>query len=83
MRKSFVKKPLLNTQMTLQITSMADIFMIILVFLLKTYGSGAIDVTPSPGLIIPRALTGSAPVEGLTATINYKPAREIFQEGPG
>ncbi|HLD99510.1 MAG TPA: biopolymer transporter ExbD [Bdellovibrionota bacterium] len=75
MRKSFVKKPLLNTQMTLQITSMADIFMIILVFLLKSYGSGAIDVTPSPGLIIPRALTGSAPVEGLKLEIGEKTVR--------
>lgn len=69
MRKSFVKKPRMDGQMSLQITSMADIFMIILVFLLKTYGTGAIDVTPSPGLVMPLAATVSGPAEGVKLEI--------------
>lgn len=65
MRKTFVRKPRMDGQMTLQITSMADIFMIILVFLLKSYGTGAIDVMPSPGVAMPQAIPLSAPAEGL------------------
>ena len=69
MRKTFVKKKRSDGQVALQITSMADIFMIILVFLLKSYGTGAIDVTPSPGLAMPRSGTVSAPAEGLKLEI--------------
>lgn len=37
----------------LPITSMADIFTILLVFLLKGFASGALTVTPSAGLMLP------------------------------
>lgn len=45
--------------MALQITSMADIFTIILVFLLKGYSTSSIVVTPSAGLTLPAAEAAS------------------------
>jgi biopolymer transport protein ExbD len=48
------KKPL-GTEMSLQITSMADIFTILLVFLLKSYSVGALEVQPIRGLQLPVA----------------------------
>lgn len=44
-----------NEEMVLQITSMADIFTIILVFLLKSYSSGLSTVTPGQGVVLPEA----------------------------
>lgn len=41
--------------MSLQITSMADIFTIILVFLLKSYSTGLATVSPSQGVLLPEA----------------------------
>ena len=46
------KKPT-NGDMALQITSMADIFTIILVFLLKTVSNGIASVNPSIGTVLP------------------------------
>ena len=57
--KSFLRSPVAHPEMSLQITSMADIFMIILVFLLKTYGSGLIDLVPPAGMTIPLVKTFS------------------------
>ncbi len=49
------KRDLQHDEVSLQITSMADIFTILLVFLLKGYASGALQITPSPGVRIPTA----------------------------
>jgi biopolymer transport protein ExbD len=49
------KRKLQSTEMNLQITSMADIFTILLVFLLKSYAVGALEVQPSRGLELPVA----------------------------
>jgi biopolymer transport protein ExbD len=57
--KIFNRKP--NPQsdeMSLQITSMADIFIIIIVFLLKSFAGGAMNITPSAGMKL-----ASAPLE--------------------
>jgi len=40
--------------MSLQITSMADIFTIILVFLLKSYSTGLANLSPANGLKLPQ-----------------------------
>jgi biopolymer transport protein ExbD len=45
-----------NEEMSLQITSMADIFTIILIFLLKSFATGLTTITPSQGMVLP-ALT--------------------------
>lgn len=56
-RKSFIKRRTGSTEMSLQITSMADIFMILLVFLLKGYSSDAFTVSPSAGTSLPATTT--------------------------
>ena len=66
--KTFLRSQRPSAEMSLQITSMADIFMIILVFLLKTYGSGLIDLVPPTGMTIPLVKTFSgAPGSGTDA----------------
>ena len=49
------KKKFVNSEMTLQITSMADIFTLILVFLLKSSATGITSVAPSAGVTLPIA----------------------------
>jgi biopolymer transport protein ExbD len=52
MRRKLAKTRL-SSDMSLQITSMADIFTIILVFLLKSHATSAIDISPSKGMRLP------------------------------
>ncbi|MGE0616229.1 MAG: hypothetical protein AB7P04_11375, partial [Bacteriovoracia bacterium] len=40
---------------SLNITSLADVMVIILVFMLKSFSAGAISVTPAPGIELPVA----------------------------
>lgn len=74
MKRSFLgKRQPLGEEMSLQITSMADIFIIVLVFLLKSYSSGAMGVSPSaPGLSLPLASAQDAPAEALKLEISEK-----------
>ncbi len=57
MKKLFGKKKRLNADMQLQITSMADIFTILLVFLLKNYASSVATVAPVKNTRLPVAET--------------------------
>ena len=54
------KKKKLNEEMSLQITSMADIFTIILVFLLKSFSTGLTQVSPTGTMSLPE---GSSKVQ--------------------
>ncbi|HCM39740.1 MAG: hypothetical protein A2X97_15615 [Bdellovibrionales bacterium GWA1_52_35] len=58
--------------MSIQITSMADIFMILLVFLLKSYGSGLIEISTSKDLTMPQAVAESGSVDALKVEISEK-----------
>jgi len=69
MRKTFVKSKAPSDQMNLQITSMADIFMILLVFMLKSYGSGVLDITSAKGVNMPRAGADVSTVDALKLEI--------------
>ena len=54
MKKSFLKKRKKSSgDVALQITSMADIFMILLVFLLKSYASSVSNVAPTAHISLP------------------------------
>lgn len=64
-----IRKPL-NSDLALQITSMADIFIILLVFLLKSFNSGAINIMPSPGLKLPEAATTREQIQALNLEIS-------------
>lgn len=55
LKKSFLSHAAKNEQMALQITSMADIFVIILVFLLKSYSVEGLPYEPSVALNPPTA----------------------------
>lgn len=57
-------------EMSLQITSMADIFIIILVFLLKSYATSSVNITPSAGMKLPTASAEDAAVEALKLEIS-------------
>jgi biopolymer transport protein ExbD len=58
-----------SDEMALQITSMADIFTIILVFLLKSYATSALNITPTAGLLLPEAQAADTQVEALKLEI--------------
>lgn len=70
--KLFKKRKPQNEEMSLQITAMADIFTVLLVFLLKTYATSAIEINPTAGMLIPKAFAAEAPVEALKLEISEK-----------
>ena len=74
MKKSnpFLKKRKMNEEMTIQITSMADIFTIILVFLLKSFSTSSANVAPSAGLTLPSTLEAEEVVEAVRVEISEK-----------
>ena len=55
MKRKFIKKKRASQDLSLQITSMADIFMILLVFLLKSYSSNLTSVLPNNKIKLPIA----------------------------
>jgi len=59
MKKKFGKKKKLSEEMSLQITSMADIFTILLVFLLKSSATSMTTITPDDGMKLPVATVQS------------------------
>lgn len=47
----------------IQITSMVDMFVILLVFLLKSYSTSPVNITPKAGLQIPQSTATTDPVD--------------------
>jgi biopolymer transport protein ExbD len=47
----------------IQITSMVDMFVILLVFLLKTYSTSPVNITPKEGMRIPESSATTDPVD--------------------
>ena len=73
MRRSFGTRKrhgLFSEDMSLQITSMADVFMILLVFLLKTYSTGVSSIVPPNGMKLPVAQKAEKFVEALKVEIS-------------
>jgi biopolymer transport protein ExbD len=64
------KRRLQNDEMALQITSMADIFTILLVFLLKSFATSAVSITPEKGMMIPQAFLAGSTEEALKVQIS-------------
>jgi biopolymer transport protein ExbD len=69
-RKSFLKRRAPHEEMSLQITSMADIFMILLVFMLKSLSSGTIEIAPSKGMQLPISASDDHSAEALKVEIS-------------
>jgi biopolymer transport protein ExbD len=70
----------------LNITAMADIFTIILVFLLKSYTTGSLNITPAAGLMLPAEHGEKSALEALkvevaenAVQIEDKPAVKLTQ----
>lgn len=77
MNKLFKKSTQRNADTSLNITAMADIFTIILVFLLKSFSTGA-TVTPTKGLTLP---SGQANAMDFTALKVEVTADSVLVEG--
>lgn len=71
-KKGFKAKKVGGTDVALQITSMADIFTIILVFLLKSFAGGAMAVAPSEGVKLPVATSEATSPPALTIEVSEK-----------
>lgn len=84
MKKKFLKKKKKRMQgeFSLQITSMADIFMILLVFLLKSYATSITNIAPTSHMALPEVSTAAGiPKDSLKievsrdgVTVDDKPA---------
>lgn len=61
-----------SEDVALQITSMADIFTILLVFLLKSSSSGAVSINPTQGLLLPQANSSQPAPEALKLEVSEK-----------
>lgn len=69
-KKGLFKKRHQSEDMALQITSLADIFVILLVFLLKSFATSAVNLSPSQGMLLPQAQAAEASVEALKLEIS-------------
>jgi len=70
MRRRFQKRRALKDEMVLQITSMADILTILLVFLLKSFSTGVSNITPAAELMLPEAHSQDEVSEGLKVEVS-------------
>lgn len=68
-KKSFARRHAAGEDMSLNITAMADIFVVILVFLLKGYSTSVMNITPSAGLSLPSAFAEEQNIEALKVEI--------------
>ena len=72
------KRPKESGMLSLQITSMADIFTILLVFLLKGIASDALAITPSGGVSLPVGVNTN-PITESALTVELSP-KGVFVE---
>lgn len=70
--KKFGRRQALPEDMVLQIATMADVFVILLVFLLKTFSTGASSISPTADVTIPVAETQDQISESLKIEISEK-----------
>jgi biopolymer transport protein ExbD len=52
-----------SSHFKIQITSMVDMFVILLVFLLKTYSTSPVNITPKQGMVLPESSATTDPVD--------------------
>ncbi len=75
-RRSFLRRNSQSQDMSLQITSMADIFTIILIFLLKSYSVGALESTAPKGVQLPQAVAGTAGLKSVADILRLEVSRD-------
>jgi biopolymer transport protein ExbD len=59
-----------NQTFALNITSMTDMFTILLVFLLQTFATSEVDIQPVNNLRLPSSVTDKNPVEGIKISVS-------------
>lgn len=69
-RKRFQPNIKKNSTFFLNINSLTDMFTIMLVFLLQTYSTADVEVSPVAGLRLPASNTSLNPVEGARVTVS-------------
>lgn len=52
-----------SSSFKIQITSMVDMFVILLVFLLKTYSTSPVNITPKNGMVLPESSSITEPID--------------------
>jgi biopolymer transport protein ExbD len=67
-----------NTTFGLNITSMTDMFTILLVFLLQTYSTSQVEIIPENDIRLPSSMTDSNPVESIKMSLS---SHELKLEG--
>ena len=67
--KKYMDKRIPST-FKIQITSMVDMFVILLVFLLKSYSTSAVNITPDDKLRLPASSSTKDPVEALKLVVS-------------
>lgn len=77
-RKRFSVEVKKNQTFGLNITSMTDMFTILLVFLLQTYSTNDVQIDPVNGLRLPASNTERNPVDGLK--ISLSPTELLFDK---
>lgn len=61
-----------NTSFGLNITSMTDMFTILLVFLLQSFAAGEVQIDPAEGVRLPQSMTEKNPVDGARVSVSAK-----------
>ena len=69
-RKRFTVPIKKNSSFTLNITSMTDMFTILLVFLLQSFAAGEINIEPVANLRLPSSTTEKNPVNGVKVSLS-------------
>lgn len=59
-----------NQSFTLNITSMTDMFTILLVFLLQSFAAGEVQIDPAQGVRLPSSNTEKNPINGVKLSIS-------------
>lgn len=69
MRRRF-ELPKQKSTFGLNITSMTDMFTILLVFLLQTYSTSTVEILPEDGLRLPQSSSNTNPVESIKLVVS-------------
>ena len=73
--RRMIKKMMENNRsasFALQLTAMVDMFTILLVFLLRSYSTSAVQINTADGLILPTSQSHTNPVEALLLVVSPK-----------
>lgn len=73
MSRARFKVPIKRSQsFGLNITSLTDMFTILLVFLLQNFAAGEVTIDPAEGVRLPQSMTDKNPVDGAKLSISAK-----------